>query len=110
MVTAETAVALPALVLVLALALSALSLGADAVRCQDAARVAVRELARGEGVVRAESDASRALPRGSQVTSSRSGEVITVTVRTPPPRLLGTIGIVEGARCSSAARVEAVAR
>jgi hypothetical protein len=110
MVTAETAVALPAVVLVLALSLSALTLGVDAVRCQDAARVAVRELARGEGVDRAEGDASRALPWGSQVTSSRSGEVVTVTARTPPPRLLRAIGIAEGARCSSAARVEAVTR
>ena len=43
MVTAETAVAVPAVVLVLALALSGLSLGVDAVRCQDAARVVVQQ-------------------------------------------------------------------
>lgn len=108
MVTAETAVALPAVVLVLALSLSALTLGVDAVRCQDAARVAVRELARGEGVDRAESDAARALPWGSEVTSSRSGDDVTVMVRTPAPRMLRAIGVVRGAECSSTARVETV--
>ena len=48
MVTAELALTLPAVVLVLVICLSALSWGVDRVRCVDAARVAVRELARGE--------------------------------------------------------------
>ena len=48
MATAELAVALPSLVLVLALALAALDLGIAQVRCVDAARVGARLLARGE--------------------------------------------------------------
>lgn len=108
MVTAEVAVALPVLVLVLAISLSAISLGVDSVRCQDAARVAVRDLARGESAGRAHSDAQAALPHGSQVSSSRSGERVTVTVLTPSPSLLRGLGIHEGARCSATARVEEI--
>ena len=77
-VTAEIAVAVPAVVLVLSLALSGIALGADSVRCQDAARVGARELARGESEQRAVSDARRALPRGSSVTASRSGDRVVV--------------------------------
>ncbi len=48
MVTAELAVAVPALLLVLAVALSAVQLGIDRVRCVDAAQAGARLLARGE--------------------------------------------------------------
>jgi hypothetical protein len=47
-VTAEFAVALPAVVLVLGLALGALAVGSQSVRLQDAAGLAARALARGE--------------------------------------------------------------
>lgn len=109
-VTAELAVAVPAVVLVLALALSGIALGADSVRCHDAARVGARELARGESEQRALSDARRALPSGSSVTSSRSGERVVVTVSVPAPATLQGIGVRSGPRCTSSARVEQVER
>lgn len=110
MVTAETAVAISALVLVLALALSALALAADSVRCQDATRVVVRELARGESLDRARADAARTMPRGAEIATSRDGGLVTATVRSPAPAVLRAIGIRRGAECSSTARVEEVAR
>lgn len=106
MVTAETAVAIPALVLVLALALSALSLGADTVRCQDAARVVVRELARGESLGRARADAARTAPYAAEISTSRVGGLVTATVRSPAPVTLRSIGIRRGVECSSTARTE----
>ena len=48
MVTAELAVVLPALLLVLAVALSALGLAVDQVRCVDAAAAGARAAARGD--------------------------------------------------------------
>lgn len=48
MVTAEAAMALPALLGVLALVLSVVSLAVDGIRCVDAARVGARAAARGD--------------------------------------------------------------
>ena len=53
MVTAEFAVALPAVVLVLALCLAGLSAVTDQIRCIDAAGLAVRSAARGDDPSRA---------------------------------------------------------
>ena len=47
MVSAELALTVPAVLLVLAICLTALSLGVDQVRCEDAARVAARAASRG---------------------------------------------------------------
>ena len=48
MVTAELAVAIPAVVLVLAMCLAGVTAGIDQIRCVDAARVAARSAARGD--------------------------------------------------------------
>ena len=48
MATAELAVVLPAVLLVLAVALSALGLAIDQIRCVDAARAGARAAARGD--------------------------------------------------------------
>ena len=55
MVTAELAVTLPAVVLVLGLCLAGISAGIDQIRCVDAARLGARAAARGDslGSVRA---------------------------------------------------------
>jgi len=58
MVTAELALAVPVVVMVLALGLAAIRVGVDQVRCVDAARLAARALARGT-------------PRGRLVRSPR---------------------------------------
>lgn len=104
MVTAELALTLPAVVLVLVLCLSAVSWGIDQVRCVDAARVAVRELARGEAEERAVRDGERTAPDGASVTVSREGDDVTVTVSSPAPSALAAVG--RDTECTSTARVE----
>jgi hypothetical protein len=79
-VTAETAVALPALVLVLALCLGGVATGVAEVRCVDAARAAARALARGDEPSRAVALARAAAPSGAVVTIRRTGDTVTVTV------------------------------
>lgn len=104
MVTAETALAVPAVVLVLALCLSVVHLGIDRVRCVDAARVAVRELARGEPPGSATAHARRVAPDGATIESVVSGRDVTVTVRAPAP---GAAAWVTGSTtCRSSARLE----
>ncbi|WP_068257211.1 TadE family type IV pilus minor pilin [Janibacter corallicola] len=104
MVTAELALTLPAIVFVLVVCLSALSWGVDQVQCVDAARVAVRELARGEAEGGALADARRSAPDGAQVQVSRSGDDVTVDVSAPPPA--GLSFVAGETACSATARVE----
>lgn len=92
MVTAELAVAIPCVILVLALGLSALRLGMDAVAVTDAARVAARSLARGDSPARAVALAEGAAP-GSRVTTTYSGGHAVVRVRRAAPLLLGQLGV-----------------
>lgn len=80
MVTAELAVAVPALVVVLSLVLGAVGVGVDQVRCVDAARVAVRALARGDARAHAVGLAVGAAPRGAGVSSAGNGSEVVVTV------------------------------
>ena len=81
-VTAETAVALPALVLVAVLAAWLLAAVAAEIRCVDAARLGARALARGEARSAALAAAARAAPRGADVTMRSAGGELTVEVRT----------------------------
>ncbi|MEO3937789.1 TadE family type IV pilus minor pilin [Dermatophilaceae bacterium Soc4.6] len=80
MVTAELALAIPALVLVLAVVLGALTVGVDRVRCVDAARVAARGLARGDPLARALVSASQAGPPGARTSTVVGGSQVSVTV------------------------------
>ena len=74
MVTAELAAALPVLVLVLAVALSAVAVVGARVRLQDAAREAARASARGDpGVGRS---LARAAAPGATITVARSGDAV----------------------------------
>lgn len=104
MVTAELALTFPAVVLVLVICLSALSWGVERVRCVDAARVAVRELARGETTVRALGDAGQSAPDDARLTVTRSGGDVTVTVTSPAPPALAFA--VQESSCSATGRVE----
>lgn len=104
MVTAELALTLPAVVLVLATCLSALAWGVDQVRCVDAARVAVRELARHELPARAVRDAEQTAPRSATVEVARHDGHVTVTVAAPAPAGVAWMG--SETRCSSTARME----
>lgn len=106
MVTAELALTFPAVVLVLVLCLSSLSWGVDHVRCVDAARVAVRELARGESSAQALGRAESTAPADARLTVTRSGQDVMVTVTSPAPPALSFAA--EDTSCSSTARVESI--
>jgi Flp pilus assembly protein TadG len=80
MVTAETAVVLPVLVLVLALCMSAIAAGLAQVRCVDAARAAARELARDETASVAKGAALQVAPDAA-VALTTSADLVEVTVR-----------------------------
>ena len=92
--TVEIAVALPALVLVLGVALAALQLGVDQVRCVDAARITARLLARGDDEAVARTNGLAVAPRGASVAVRQGGRVVRVTVSAPPPRALAAWGVV----------------
>lgn len=84
MVTAELAVAIPSVVLVLALCLVAVGAGVDQIRCVDAARIAGRAAARGDDPGRVRALAAEAAPRGADVVvaATAGGVRVTVTSRT----------------------------
>ncbi len=77
-VVAEFAVALPAVVLVLALGAGALAAGSRQVRLQDAAADAARLSARGESAARVHAAVSSALP-GAAASIQERGDLVCVT-------------------------------
>ena len=96
MATAELAVAIPTLVLVLFVALSALATLTDQVRCVDAARATARALARGDEQASALSAGERLAPAGATfrvtVSGAGYGSQVTVEVRGRPAPGLGWLG------------------
>lgn len=93
MATVELAVAMPSVVLVLGLGLTALSAGADQVRCVDAARATARLAARGEPVADAVAAGRRLAPAGSQVSVTTGVEQVDVVVTGPPAPGLRWVGL-----------------
>ena len=81
-VTAEFAVTLPAVLLVIALGVGALSAGARQVRLQDAAADAARLLARGEDAARASRVLTAAVP-GAELGVERPGDLVCVVATAP---------------------------
>jgi len=108
MATAELAVAVPALVLVLALCLAAVDLGIAQVRCVDAARTGARLLSRGEAPGPVLAEVRTAAPRGASVDVTTTDGRVTVTVTGALPALLTGLGGVAAPRASAVARLEAV--
>jgi hypothetical protein len=108
MVTAELAAAIPTLVLVLFVALSALATVTDQVRCVDAARATARALARGDAHASALSSGKRLAPPGASFAvsgvGSGPGSEVTVVVRGHPAPGLGWLG----ARATPSGRAVAV--
>jgi len=80
MVTAELAVAIPSVVLVLALCLVAVKAAVDQIRCVDAARVASRAAARGDDPARVRALALDSAPTGARVQVEGAGGGVRVTV------------------------------
>lgn len=93
MVTAEIAVALPALVLVLTLGLGAVVAVTDQVRCVDAARTAARLLARGEPVGEVREAVRSQAPRDARITLEVSGERVRAEVVADLPAVLRHVGV-----------------
>ena len=85
MVTAETAVVLPVLLLVLAGVVAAVVVVGAQLRCVDAAREGARAAARGEDTTAVIALAGRAAPDGAVVTVGGEEEVhVAVTARIAP--------------------------
>ena len=105
MVTAEAALVLPVLVLVLAGAVAVLTVVGAQLRCVDAAREAVRAAARGEAPADVVAAASQVAPDGAVVEPGRVGDLVTVTVRAPV-RPLGTALLSVTVRSTATARSE----
>ncbi len=80
-VTAELAVGLPAVVLLLAAVLTGVAAGATQLRVEEAARAAAREIMRG-GTAEAEDAARRIAGPGARVTVTADGEWMLVEVGT----------------------------
>lgn len=80
MVTAEIAVALPVVVVLLGAALTAVAVVAGQLRCVDAAREAARAAARGEPAAVVRSLAAQAAPNGAAVEVSTGGDEVTVRI------------------------------
>ena len=92
MATVELAVALPALVLVLVVALSAVTTVLDQVRCVDAARATARAAARGEASGAAIAQGRPLGPPGAVFAVSPSGGSVEVTVTSRPAPALRWLG------------------
>lgn len=96
MVTAEAAVVLPALVVLVWAAVSAVALATAQLRCVDAAREAARAVARGESVSESRTLAVQAAPRSARVSvrlvGDRAQVEVTATVR-PLGRLLPQVPV-----------------
>ncbi len=85
MVTAETAVTLPVLVLFGMALVWALMATAAQVQCVDAARAGARAAARQDSPEAVLAVARRAAPGGARVTVGRSGDMVRVRVVAHPP-------------------------
>jgi secretion/DNA translocation related TadE-like protein len=82
-VTAEVAIAFPAVVLVLAVVLAVGAVMAAQLRCIDAARAGARAAARGQPPAEASAVARRLAPDGASVAISLAGGTATVSVNAP---------------------------
>jgi Flp pilus assembly protein TadG len=105
MVTAETAVVLPVLLLVLAAAISAVTVVSAHLRCLDAAREGARAAARGDDVAAVRALAARAAPAGATTAVEMDGTRVrvTVTVEVPP---LGPVPLTVEVSASAVAELE----
>ena len=101
MVTAELAVAIPAVVLVLVACLAGVHAAVDQIRCVDAARLASRAAARGDAPQRVEELARRGAPDGAVVSVTRHGGDAIVIVRA---RVGGWGGVVPSWSVSATAQ------
>lgn len=90
MATAELAMVIPAVLLVLAMCLTGLSVAADQIRCVDAARAAARAASRGESLSDVRRVALRLTPSGTRVEieMDKGRGIVAVAVQAPAPTRL----------------------
>ena len=93
MVTAEIAAALPAVMVVLVVALTAVGAVADQLRCVDAARTGARLLARGEEVSRVEAVVARQAPEGADIDLRVGPSEVEAAVTAEVPAVLALLGV-----------------
>lgn len=104
MATAELAMAIPAMLLVLAMALTGLALATDQVRCVDAARAAARAASRGDELAAVRQIAQDLTPSGTRVVMSSGSDTAVVTVTAP--RRLSMLPGLPAATATAAAALE----
>lgn len=104
--TAEAAVVLPVLLLVLAMALSVLAAVSSQLRCTDAAAVAARAAARGDSAGQVEQAARATAPEGAAISVQLTREtvqvVVTAQVRPLGKALMGLRGVRVSGRAVAA--------
>ena len=105
MVTAETAIVLPVLLLVLAGAVAALLVVGAQLRCVDAAREGARAAARGEDAARVAALAARAGPDGAVADLTLDGGEVRVGVAAEVAPL-GPLPVRVPVRAVAVARLE----
>jgi Flp pilus assembly protein TadG len=107
-VTAETAVLLPALVVLLVLSLWSINAVGAQLRCIDAARTSARAMARGETTAAAAAAGRTLAPRGAAVNITQDGAlvIVAVGVHTRLPGPWGRHGPSIHTGCKAAAAVE----
>ncbi|MEV8095918.1 TadE family type IV pilus minor pilin [Kitasatospora sp. NPDC085879] len=101
--TAETAVAMPAMVLLAAMLIWGVVAAAGQIRCVDAARIAARAAARGD--TDAVAAARAAAPPGASVEIAQDAETVRVTVEAPflaPGRIGAGLSVRLGASAVAA--------
>ena len=103
-VTAEFAVAIPAVIVLLGVLLSAVAAGVSQLRAEEAARAAARSLARGGGADGAGQEVSRIAGPEAAHTVEAAGAIVTVRVTLPVP---GPLAAAAGLRASAAASLPA---
>ncbi|QHT56767.1 TadE family protein [Cellulomonas sp. H30R-01] len=104
-VTAELAVGLPVVVLLLVVVLAVVGAGLTRAQCLDGARAGARALALGESSSDAAATARRVAGDGARVRTTRDGEWVTVVVEASVPVGGLRLGPLE-TRGSATARVE----
>ena len=100
--------ALPSLVIVLAVALGAVDLGLSQVRCVDAARLGARLLARGEPQGTALAEVQAAAPEGARVSVTTTGTRVSVVVTAEVPAALRPLGGLPAPSASAQAQLESL--
>lgn len=101
--TAELALALPTLMLIIAVSIWMQSAVALQARCQDAARAGARAAARGDPDGMIHRAIAAALPAGAEVGIRRGGSQVTVRVRVTIPVPGGLSSLLSGPEVSASA-------